>query len=198
MRLRVAFVGGGEVRHRADVDAGVMVLADATPSRYPRGGDIAAQIVADLVAAGAQGDATGPARLATGARRAQAALACLAAHEPYYAELAAVVAAFLLDGAGLHIGHAGDVRAYRVRDGAVSWLTEDHLEAGAVTRVISPAAGGLAIRTIDAALGDLLVLVPRDRHTSHGAIAGATGPHLVQIATQIAGGQSAFVARIEP
>jgi PPM family protein phosphatase len=50
----------------------------------------------------------------------------MAADEPSYRGMGTTLTATMLEGARLHVAHVGDSRAYLLRDGAFSQLTDDH------------------------------------------------------------------------
>ena len=93
--------------------------------------------------------------------------------------MAATVVAVLLDGPVAHVAHAGDSRAYRLRDGALVGLTADHswvgeqIQKGAITvdearthplrNMVTRAVGGrkeleAAVDTVPVLAGDVLLL----------------------------------------
>jgi PPM family protein phosphatase len=64
----------------------------------------------------------------------------LAEHEPAYRGMGTTLTAALVEGRRLHIAHVGDSRAYLLRDGRLSQLTDDHtlvqhlVDEGQITR----------------------------------------------------------------
>jgi PPM family protein phosphatase len=65
-------------------------------------------------------------RLANGIRLANQAVCEAANNNPSWWGMGTTIVAALADGDRLSIGHAGDSRAYLVRSGTISQLTEDH------------------------------------------------------------------------
>jgi PPM family protein phosphatase len=64
----------------------------------------------------------------------------MAADEPSYRGMGTTLTATMLEGPRLHVAHVGDSRAYLLRDGAFSQLTDDHtlvqhlIDEGQITR----------------------------------------------------------------
>lgn len=64
----------------------------------------------------------------------------MAAHEPSYRGMGTTLTATMLEGRRVHIAHVGDSRAYLLRDGQFSQLTDDHtlvqhlVDEGQITR----------------------------------------------------------------
>jgi serine/threonine protein phosphatase PrpC len=110
----------------------VFVIADGLGGH--QGGGIASQLaVAGFLEAIQEAPHTlGVRRAAGGALNAlNAWLHAQGRADPALAHAATTLTALLLNGRSLHILHVGDTRAYRLRDGQLQLLTEDHVHPGA-------------------------------------------------------------------
>ena len=117
-------------------DLGLHILADGMGG-HPAG-EVAAAIAVEAmqqfyVDAGATwpADAEGPASdprafLAAAAKHANYRIWQLAALHPEYLGMGAAVAGVHVGGSGFCVAHVGHVRAYRLRDGGLEQLTQDH------------------------------------------------------------------------
>jgi PPM family protein phosphatase len=98
------------------------------------GGHSAGQVASQLAAEASlqaieslEGVARGPAeKLREAVTSANQAIFASAADHPEYAGMGTTVVALLFDGAKAGLVHVGDSRAYRIRQGRIRLLTEDH------------------------------------------------------------------------
>jgi protein phosphatase len=74
----------------------------------------------------AHGLRDGPALVGEVVRRANQRVLAAAAREPKLQGMGTTLAMALLSDRGITIGHVGDSRVYRMRDGALAQLTQDH------------------------------------------------------------------------
>jgi PPM family protein phosphatase len=88
------------------------------------GGGTAARMAVDALRA--VGATTDPTALLTALREANRAIAQAAAADPGLAGMGTTATAALLDGGILYLVHVGDSRAYLIRDGRITQVTEDH------------------------------------------------------------------------
>jgi serine/threonine protein phosphatase PrpC/DNA invertase Pin-like site-specific DNA recombinase len=96
-------------------------------------GEIAAQMAVDLVRDSLRDPGTmwperdsGPALLAAAIERANRAIYNAAQGTPVWRGMGTTIAAVLVHGHRIALAHVGDSRIYRLRDGRLSQLTEDH------------------------------------------------------------------------
>jgi PPM family protein phosphatase len=89
-----------------------------------RGGGTAARMAVDALRA--VGGTTDPAALLTALRDANRAIGRAAEDDPDLVGMGTTATAALLDGGILYVVHVGDSRAYLIRDGRITQVTEDH------------------------------------------------------------------------
>jgi protein phosphatase len=91
-----------------------------------RAGEVASRIAAEAFGAERDGSATPEQQLAQIARTANRRIYDLALRDQAHRGMGTTLTATLVDGDAVSIGHVGDSRAYRLRDGALEQLTQDH------------------------------------------------------------------------
>jgi PPM family protein phosphatase len=104
--------------------APVFVLADGMGGA--QSGEVASQIVVDAFSAGLPDDGTPEERLAVVVQRANREIHDRSHNEAENAGMGTTVTAAYLDEDAVALAHVGDSRAYLLRDGELSRLTEDH------------------------------------------------------------------------
>lgn len=129
----------GRIRHvnedrawAASLDSGLTAAIVADGMGGHQAGDVASQLAVDTfreamsaVPAGLSAEAAKTA-LCQAILQANEAVFELASRHEHYRNMGTTVVAALLFESSAVIGHIGDSRAYRVRDEAISRLTEDH------------------------------------------------------------------------
>lgn len=88
------------------------------------GGGTASRMAVDALRA--VGATTNPTDLLAALREANRAITTAAAADPGLAGMGTTATAALLDGGILYLVHVGDSRAYLIRDGRITQVTEDH------------------------------------------------------------------------
>jgi protein phosphatase len=104
--------------------APVFVLADGMGGA--QSGEVASQMVVDAFAEGLPEGGTPEERLSVVVQRANHEIHERSRNEAENAGMGTTVTAAYLDGDAVAIAHVGDSRAYLLRDGELSRLTEDH------------------------------------------------------------------------
>lgn len=89
-----------------------------------RGGGTAARMAVDALRR--VGGTTDPTALLTALREANRAIGTAAADDPDLAGMGTTATAALLEGGILYLVHVGDSRAYLIRGGRITQVTEDH------------------------------------------------------------------------
>jgi protein phosphatase len=89
-------------------------------------GEVASRMAAEAFEPAERGDEPPEAFLRTVAESANRQINSLAAHDSSRSGMGTTLTAVLVDGDEVAIGHVGDSRAYRFRDGELSLLTADH------------------------------------------------------------------------
>jgi protein phosphatase len=102
----------------------VFVVADGMGGA--RAGEVASQMVVDAFASGLPEDGTAEERLSMVVQRANREIHERSHKEAERAGMGTTVTAAYLDNNTLALAHVGDSRAYLLRDGELSRLTEDH------------------------------------------------------------------------
>jgi protein phosphatase len=102
----------------------VFVVADGMGGA--RAGEVASQMVVDAFSAGLPDDGTPEERLSMVVQRANREIHERSHKESERAGMGTTVTAAYLDEDALSLAHVGDSRAYLLRDGELSRLTEDH------------------------------------------------------------------------
>ncbi|MEW6694701.1 putative protein phosphatase 2C-type [Tepidimonas thermarum] len=132
-----------------DAELGLAVLADGMGGY--QAGEVASRLCCEAVQTSLRAD-DGPAGAALGERLRRAIEAANqtvydhARHYPAYRGMATTVVAVLIDGARLAVGHVGDSRLYRLRQGQLVGLTRDHtlvqeqVDAGVLSAAAARAA----------------------------------------------------------
>jgi PPM family protein phosphatase len=107
-----------------------------------KAGEVASQLAVDAFGEEANTDAAPEARLERIARDANRRIYELAARDESRRGMGTTLTAAMLSDAGVSIGHVGDSRAYRLRDGELEQLTKDHSLVAELERTgqISPEA----------------------------------------------------------
>lgn len=123
----------------ADKDLGFFVVADGMGGHAA--GDIASNMavealsgyirksctgVAPLIGPSDSGRSVASNRLASGIRLANQVVCEAAKNNPSWQGMGTTIVAALIDGSSVSLAHAGDSRAYLVRSGTISQLTDDH------------------------------------------------------------------------
>lgn len=132
--------------------------------------------------------------------RANEAIARRVAEDPALTGMGTTLTATLWSGSHLALAHVGDTRAYRLRDGRLDLLTEDHTLEGVLSarlgrparhgNLLTRVLDGRADRTPDLSLhqalpGDRYLLCsdgltgPVEHDTLHALLASADGPERV-------------------
>jgi protein phosphatase len=91
-----------------------------------RAGEVASKIVVDTLGEGLPEAGSDEERLAAAVREANARINDLAGAEPDRAGMGTTVTAAYVGEDGVAVAHVGDSRAYRLRDGQLERLTNDH------------------------------------------------------------------------
>ena len=104
--------------------APVFVVADGMGGA--QAGEVASQMVVDAFSAGLPGDGTPEERLSVVVQRANREIHERSRSEAENAGMGTTVTAAYLDADAVVLAHVGDSRAYLLRDGELSRLTEDH------------------------------------------------------------------------
>jgi protein phosphatase len=117
----------------------VFVVADGMGGA--RAGEVASQMVVDAFSAGLPDDGTPEERLSMVVQRANREIHERSHKESERAGMGTTVTAAYLDEDALSLAHVGDSRAYLLRDGELSRLTEDHslveeLQRSVITRAL--------------------------------------------------------------
>ncbi|HUY58578.1 MAG TPA: Stp1/IreP family PP2C-type Ser/Thr phosphatase [Solirubrobacteraceae bacterium] len=102
----------------------VFVLADGMGGA--QSGEVASQIVVDAFARGLPAEGTAEERLSMVVQRANKEIHSRSQNEIENAGMGTTVTAAYLDADALALAHVGDSRAYLLRDGELTRLTEDH------------------------------------------------------------------------
>jgi protein phosphatase len=102
------------------------VFAVADGMGGARAGEIASGIAVEAMAAVGDTDGTDEARLSTVARSANRRIYELAQADEARAGMGTTLTAVIVGSEEIAIGHVGDSRLYRLRDGALERLTKDH------------------------------------------------------------------------
>jgi len=102
----------------------VFVLADGMGGA--QSGEVASQIVVDAFARGLPAAATAEERLSMVVQRANKEIHSRSQNEVENAGMGTTVTAAYLDADAIVLAHVGDSRAYLLRDGELTRLTEDH------------------------------------------------------------------------
>ena len=132
MPLRVA-----EFSHRSDTGRQRTANEDSYFAREPlfavadgmggaQAGEVASRIAAEAFEPAERGSEAAEAFLRTIAERANRQIHSLAQHDASRSGMGTTLTAAVLDGDDVVIGHVGDSRAYRLRDGELKLLTSDH------------------------------------------------------------------------
>jgi protein phosphatase len=142
MRLRGAAVSdvgrqrkANEDCYAVDADLGLFVVADGM------GGHAAGQLASELccramvdAVGGSRGSGTLAERLRAAVLEASDAIFSTARAQPEYQGMGTTVVATLVEGGRAALAHVGDSRAYRVREGRIRQLTDDHSLVGELVR----------------------------------------------------------------
>jgi serine/threonine protein phosphatase PrpC len=121
--------------HVDDAALSVWVVCDGVGGH--RGGDVAATLVAEAIAASAKGAAELSAQALNDAFAAAQAAILAREQEGEASGMRTTAVVAMSDGTHLMFGHLGDSRGYLIRDAAVRHLTQDH------SVVMALLAGGL-------------------------------------------------------
>jgi PPM family protein phosphatase len=132
MALRVA-----EHSQRTDTGRSRIANEDSYFARSPlfavadgmggaQAGEVASRMAAEAFEPAERGDAPAEAFLRTIAQDANKQIHSLAQHDATRSGMGTTLTSALVDGDDVVIGHVGDSRAYRLRDGELSLLTADH------------------------------------------------------------------------
>ena len=98
-------------------------------------GDVASQTAIETITQSAASDKPSePSALEELIKKANVAIWQKAQQEPTLHGMGTTCTLILVDGSRIHIGHVGDSRAYLLRDGELSQLTEDHTLVGRMVR----------------------------------------------------------------
>ncbi|MBA3298776.1 MAG: Stp1/IreP family PP2C-type Ser/Thr phosphatase [Thermoleophilaceae bacterium] len=89
-------------------------------------GEVASQMAVDVLAAGDGEGGTPEERLTRMIREANRKIYELAARDQSRAGMGTTTTAAIVEGRNVSVGHVGDSRAYRARDGELEQLTHDH------------------------------------------------------------------------
>jgi protein phosphatase len=118
---------GRQRRHNEDAYyARSPVFAVADGMGGAQAGEVASSTAVDAVAAGLPDDGTPEDRLAAVVRRANEAIFRLSREDDSRAGMGTTLTAIHVGERDIAVAHVGDSRAYRLRDGELSRLTEDH------------------------------------------------------------------------
>jgi PPM family protein phosphatase len=136
------------------------------------GGDIASAAVIDAVrqfdvAPGSPGQMT--AVLGAAVREANRRIAVRVLDEPGLASMGSTLTALLWSGSTVVVANIGDSRAYRLRDGVLTQLTEDHVLSNLVASPMPSQIGEYLVRFLDRRPGwspdlTLPTVMPGDRY----------------------------------
>lgn len=96
-------------------------------------GDVASQTAIETITRNAEG-AVEPSALEDLIKQANVAIWEKAQEEPTLRGMGTTCTLISVDGSRIHIGHVGDSRAYMLRDGKLSQLTEDHTLVGRMVK----------------------------------------------------------------
>lgn len=142
-------------RYRAGSQLGVIAVGRGGFS----GGGLAAELAVDLLPLALSGRGAQDAlqRWNEAGTRVHEAIRRASAIDPYYRGMEAVFAACHFDGHQIVVGNVGENRVYRVREGAITQLTKDPVDA------LAGAAGGNTALRLDLVRftphhGDLLLI----------------------------------------
>ena len=98
-------------------------------------GDVASQTAIETITQNAATDTPAePSALEELIKKANVAIWQKAQDEPALHGMGTTCTLILVDGSRIHIGHVGDSRAYLLRDGELSQLTEDHTLVGRMVK----------------------------------------------------------------
>jgi PPM family protein phosphatase len=118
---------GQQRRHNEDAYyARAPVFAVADGMGGAQAGEVASHAAVEAVAAGLPEDGTPEDRLAAVVRRANEAIFRMSREDDSRAGMGTTLTAVHVGERDIAIAHVGDSRAYRLRDGELSRLTEDH------------------------------------------------------------------------
>lgn len=119
----------------------LLVVADGMGGAL--GGEVASRTAVDVVEKTFRDRAAGvtpPERVRLALERANAAINEMTVSDPRLAGMGTTCTAALIIGPMVFLGHVGDSRAYLVRDGSITQLTEDHTLAAEAQRSAPNAA----------------------------------------------------------
>jgi len=91
-----------------------------------QGGEVASKLAAAALEDTDPGRLTGPARVASLIQEANRRVHERSSVDPATSGMGTTMTVALVESEGVVIGHVGDTRAYRVRDGRIQQLTDDH------------------------------------------------------------------------
>jgi len=91
-----------------------------------QGGEVASKLAAAALEDTDPGRLTGPARVASLIQEANRRVHERSSVDPATSGMGTTMTVALVESDGVVIGHVGDTRAYRVRDGRIQQLTDDH------------------------------------------------------------------------
>lgn len=136
------------------------------------GGDIASATVIDAVRqfdVAPEGPGQMTAVLGAAVREANQRMAARVLDEPGLASMGSTLTALLWSGSTLVVANIGDSRAYRLRDGVLTRLTEDHVLSNLVASPMPSGIGEYLVRFLDRRPGwspdlTLRTAMPGDRY----------------------------------
>jgi protein phosphatase len=99
-----------------------------------RAGEVASRTVVDVLESGLPDGASSEQRLAHSAREANRRIHDMAESSPAQAGMGTTMTAAYVDEDTVSVAHVGDSRAYRLRDGHLEQITDDHSLVGELVR----------------------------------------------------------------
>lgn len=175
MTSRVAVATGTGLVRRRNEDSGYVgrwLCAVADGMGGHAGGDIASAAVIDAVrqfdvAPESPGQMT--AILGAAVKEANKRIAARVREEPALASMGSTLTALFWSGSTVLVGNIGDSRAYRLRDGVLTRLTEDHVLSNLVASPMPSGIGEYLVRFLDRRPGwspdlTLRTAMPGDRY----------------------------------